>query len=135
MMAKRRLPGGPRKIEVAVMKANKGKIGKQFRAEAKAILATLEALSNEEAMRLESELAANGTTTISVGEGTNVQLDRDMVSWKMGEKTIHEETFRPHVIEPSFGIGRIIYAVMEHAFHIRADVDAEEDGKEKNLDH
>jgi len=29
--------------------------------------------------------------------------------------------YLPHVIEPSFGIGRIIYAVLEHGFWIRPD--------------
>lgn len=27
----------------------------------------------------------------------------------------------PHVIEPSFGIGRIIYSLLEHNFHIREE--------------
>jgi glycyl-tRNA synthetase len=30
-----------------------------------------------------------------------------------------EEKFIPHVIEPSFGIGRIIYSMLEHRFRIR----------------
>ena len=25
----------------------------------------------------------------------------------------------PNVIEPSFGIGRIMYSILEHTFHIR----------------
>lgn len=29
----------------------------------------------------------------------------------------------PHVIEPSFGIGRIMYAMLEHSFSARADDD------------
>ena len=27
----------------------------------------------------------------------------------------------PHVIEPSFGIGRIIYSLLEHNFHVREE--------------
>lgn len=27
----------------------------------------------------------------------------------------------PHVIEPSFGIGRIIYSLLEHCFHVRKE--------------
>ncbi len=30
-----------------------------------------------------------------------------------------EEKFIPNVIEPSFGLGRIIYAVFEHCFKMR----------------
>ena len=35
------------------------------------------------------------------------------------EQNVHEEKFFPSVIEPSFGIGRIVYCVMEHCFKVR----------------
>ena len=34
---------------------------------------------------------------------------------------MHEEKYIPHVIEPSFGIGRILYCVFEHCFKVRAE--------------
>ena len=30
-----------------------------------------------------------------------------------------EEKYIPNVIEPSFGIGRILYAIFEHSFKMR----------------
>lgn len=44
-----------------------------------------------------------------------------MVTVKTTEKTLHVEEIIPNVIEPSFGIGRIMYAVFEHNFFIRTD--------------
>ena len=35
-------------------------------------------------------------------------------------KTVMEEKYCPHVIEPSFGIGRIVYCIFEHCFKVRA---------------
>jgi len=35
------------------------------------------------------------------------------------KKNIQEEKFVPSVIEPSFGIGRILYAIFEHSFRMR----------------
>ncbi len=32
-----------------------------------------------------------------------------------------EEKYTPSVIEPSFGIGRIVYCVFEHCFRTRAE--------------
>lgn len=32
-----------------------------------------------------------------------------------------EEKYTPSVIEPSFGIGRIIYCIFEHCFKVRAE--------------
>jgi len=42
-----------------------------------------------------------------------------MVSFATETKTSQEEKYVPHVIEPSFGIGRIIYCVFEHCFRQR----------------
>ena len=134
-------PGGPRKVQMVQMKANKGRIGKQFRADAKSIMQALEGLSDEEALALEAKLQDAGSAELGIGDNNNqtVQLARDMVSWKQVEKMVHEETFRPSVIEPSFGIGRILYAIMEHAFYTREEEEeaqnaAEDKGKEKDAD-
>lgn len=37
------------------------------------------------------------------------------------EKTVHVEEFVPNVIEPSFGVGRILYSILEHNFKIRPE--------------
>eukprot|EP00064_Thunnus_orientalis_P019897 superscaffoldBa00005194_g20028 len=42
-----------------------------------------------------------------------------MVSVKRFQKTLHVEEIVPNVIEPSFGIGRIMYSIFEHSFHTR----------------
>ena len=41
------------------------------------------------------------------------------MAFELGEKTQHEEKYTPSVIEPSFGIGRIVYCIFEHCFKIR----------------
>ena len=35
------------------------------------------------------------------------------------KKNVQEEKFIPSVIEPSFGIGRVLYAIFEHSFKMR----------------
>ena len=68
--------------------------------------------------------------SFSVGEGDQAKefkLNADMIKFERIEKTIMEEKFIPHVIEPSFGLGRIMYCVFEHCFKIRED--AEHDAK------
>ena len=41
------------------------------------------------------------------------------MAFELGEKTQHEEKYTPSVIEPSFGIGHIVYCIFEHCFKIR----------------
>lgn len=42
-----------------------------------------------------------------------------MIPLKSYSKTVHVEEIVPNVIEPSFGIGRILYTLLEHTFKIR----------------
>ena len=39
-----------------------------------------------------------------------------MVTIRRYEKVMHVEEFVPSVVEPSFGIGRIMYALFEHRY-------------------
>lgn len=48
-------------------------------------------------------------------------LPKDLVSFEVNEKMAQEEKYTPSVIEPSFGIGRIVYCIFEHCFKIRPD--------------
>ena len=59
--------------------------------------------------------------TITTDEGKEFVLTREMISFTTETKVTQEEKFVPHVIEPSFGIGRIIYCVFEHCFRQRAE--------------
>jgi len=51
------------------------------------------------------------------------------------EKKIYGYNYTPAVIEPAFGIGRIIYSLLEHSYWIREDADEENDkDSEKSKD-
>merc|ERR1711879_967949 len=40
-------------------------------------------------------------------------------AFKKYQKTFHVEEFIPGVVEPSFGVGRVMYAIFEHNFKVR----------------
>lgn len=51
------------------------------------------------------------------------KLTRTMVpSFKREKKKVHVEEIIPSVIEPSFGIGRIFYALLENSFRSEIDI-------------
>lgn len=56
---------------------------------------------------------------LSTADGTKFKLSREMVTSKTFNKVVHVEEITPSVVEPSFGIGRIMYAVLEHNFMTR----------------
>lgn len=56
-------------------------------------------------------------------EKRDFEITKEMVNVTHEKKTIHTEDFTPAVIEPSFGIGRIMYSIFEHSFQIRSGDD------------
>jgi len=95
----------------------KGPLGKAFKKEAKAVTERLGALTLEEIEKMEAELEG-GMAALDLG-GSKVELSKEMVTVKRYQKTVHVEEIIPSVIEPSFGIGRVMYALFEHNFKVR----------------
>jgi glycyl-tRNA synthetase len=112
----------PREEDVVVVKANKGLMGKHFKGDNAAVVAALEELqaSIPAALALEAALAAGGSAPLPIEGGSKtVTLTRDMLSLAVERKKVSEKKYVPNVIEPSFGIGRIITGVFEHCFYVR----------------
>lgn len=59
-----------------------------------------------------------GLTLCKIGN-KEFQINKQMIPLNSYSKTVHVEEIVPNVIEPSFGIGRIIYTLLEHTFKIR----------------
>jgi len=94
----------PRKVERRRIIPNMGVLGKQYRQKAKAIFAALEFATP----------APEGADVTVDGETIHIPADlfevRDEVIDVRGEEVV------PHVIEPSYGIDRMCYAVLEQAY-------------------
>ncbi|OXB63806.1 hypothetical protein ASZ78_016212 [Callipepla squamata] len=134
--------------KTSYFEANKGAIGKAYKKDAKVVMEYLsmcdecyvtemEQLLNDKGieqgwqivLKLDS-FVSNGAKDVAKGEtelveftveteGKTFTLTKDMVTVKRFQKTLHVEEIVPNVIEPSFGIGRIMYTVFEHTFRIR----------------
>merc|ERR1719225_822755 len=116
LCAEKKLPA-PVTKDVTEIVPNKGPLGKAFKKEAKAVTDRLAGLDLDEITKMEAELES-GMASLSLGDST-VSLSKDMVAVKRYQKTVHVEEIIPSVIEPSFGIGRIMYALFEHNFKVR----------------
>lgn len=111
-------------------------IGKAFKKDAKAVTAHLTSLSAEELKALEAAAKAAGKASVSVG-GADFEIAAELIVCESKSETQHVEVFTPSVIEPSFGLDRILTAVYEHAFYVRDAKEGEaeeakpkEEGKE-----
>ena len=118
----------PKTIDVVEIVANKAAIGKAFKKEAKDILAAIAKMNQPEAidalMSFEESLKTKSEYHLEVMVNENATAFRlvpAMVEVKRYQKVVHVEEFVPNVIEPSFGIGRIMYSIFEHNFRVRSD--------------
>ncbi|XP_075070188.1 glycine--tRNA ligase [Mixophyes fleayi] len=108
----------PISVNVVQFDANKGAIGKAYKKDAKLVMEYLAICDACYVAEMEQLLEEKGEFTIET-EGKTFQLTKDMVSVKKFQKTLHVEEIVPNVIEPSFGLGRIMYTVLEHTFQVR----------------
>jgi len=99
----------PVKREKLVIKPDMKALGPRFKGQAKAVADALKAMNVE-------ELKGNdGPIKVQLGSET-VEIDRSLVSYETVTEEIRGEELIPHVIEPSFGIDRIIYTIMDHSY-------------------
>jgi glycyl-tRNA synthetase len=104
----------PREVETERVRARHKALGPAFKGRAKAVAAALEAVSP-------SEVRDGRLTVIADGEET-VLTDEYFEVVKVTEKAAGERVV-PHVIEPSHGLDRIFYSVLEHAYAHDAEKD------------
>jgi glycyl-tRNA synthetase len=74
--------------------------------------------TNEQLLELKANLEAlEGDATYNLETGsTSYPLSSEHVSVRMREHKITGIKYIPSVIEPSFGLGRILYSLLEHAY-------------------
>lgn len=122
MVAKETLPEVVEE-EFVVAKLTKKAIAAALKADVPAVVAALEELAAErgdEALALGAALARDGAAPLALpGSGKTVTVTKEMVSFAKETRRVQERKYVPNVIEPSFGIGRILTGVWEHVFYTR----------------
>ncbi|MFW5922054.1 MAG: glycine--tRNA ligase [Halodesulfurarchaeum sp.] len=109
----------PRTVERATVDPDMGALGPEYGSKAADIAAALEALAENEPDAFEGE-------TVSVElEGETVEIPVEQTGFAVEEVTERGEHKTPHVIEPSMGIDRAVYAVLVHAYD-EDEIDGEE---------
>ncbi|KAK2760029.1 hypothetical protein FQN54_002765 [Arachnomyces sp. PD_36] len=110
----------PLKIDEWQIEIDKKKLGPKFRSEAKAVESALEALGQTERESLVAVLEKEGVVSVDIGS-RKVEVDKDLLSIVRRTRIEDVREYTPNVIEPSFGIGRILYSLLEHVYWHRPD--------------
>ena len=109
----------PVKESREVLKPDGAVIGPAFRERASDVSAALSELK---------DLPERIPFTLSLADGTTVEIEEGMVTRVLEESTVSGEYFTPHVIEPAFGIDRIIWHILDHNY-----LESEKDGDEYTI--
>ncbi|KAJ2778545.1 Glycine--tRNA ligase 1, mitochondrial [Coemansia javaensis] len=113
----------PLVYEKLVCVPNSKVFGPRLRRAAAAVERHLAALPEAELAALRDALVRDGRATVTLAgtaaDGAH-EITADMVAIEKQTITEHVRVYTPNVIEPSFGIGRILHALIEHSYSVRA---------------
>ncbi|KAI8913173.1 hypothetical protein BC831DRAFT_490331 [Entophlyctis helioformis] len=113
--------------DALLLDINKSKFGPAFKKNAKAVQGYFEALQlgsedewdEDKLAELDAKLKADGKIQVTGTDGNEYTVTSDMIKIYRKNIKISVREYTPNVIEPSFGIGRILYALLEHSYYTR----------------
>ncbi|XPS99291.1 Glycine--tRNA ligase [Ascochyta lentis] len=116
----------PLKVEEWVCDIEKKKFGPKFKKDGKTVENAIEALTQDLREKLSLDLEKEGKIVIDVpgvGDG-KVEVPKELITIEKRTRVENVREYTPNVIEPSFGIGRIVYALCEHVYWTREQDEA-----------
>ncbi|ODV60527.1 glycine--tRNA ligase [Ascoidea rubescens DSM 1968] len=106
-------------VELSIQKKN---FGPKFRKDGSKVENWLLKRTEEDLIKLQKELNENGKIKFNVPTiDYDIELDKNFIDIQKVTRKEHIREYTPNVIEPSFGLGRIIYCVYEHQFWARSE--------------
>lgn len=118
----------PKVIEEWEIDIEKKKFGPFYKKDGKVVEAAVLATTQEQREKLAKDLAETGKIVVDVpgvGDG-KVEVGKDLIKIEFRKRTENVREYVPNVIEPSFGIGRILYSLIEHCYWTRASEGGDE---------
>ena len=97
----------PRNEARDVLAPNGASLGPAFKDRAGDVMEALQNLT---------EIPESIPFELNLADGSTARITDDMVTRRSEEVTLHGEWFTPHVIEPAFGIDRIIWHILDHCY-------------------
>ena len=109
-----------------VIELDKKKFGPFFKKDGKTVEAAVQAIPQEKREALAKDLESNGKIVVDV-EGVadgKVEISKDLiVALERRTRVQNTREYTPNVIEPSFGLGRVLYALLEQNYWTRTNAD------------
>lgn len=101
----------PKKVKKTIVTPNFSKFGPIFKGDSPKIQTAINQANPEEIIK---SIEENGKYIVELDK--TYEIDEDLLIIEEIEEEINGEKIIPHVIEPSFGIDRIVYCTLLHSF-------------------
>ncbi|QKF94238.1 class II glycyl-tRNA synthetase [Fadolivirus algeromassiliense] len=105
------------------VKLDMKQVSSRYKELASKILQYYNNLSQNDIQNIKNSLVKDDDTTYVCIDDTICVLTKDMIRIEEEKKSTTFEEYIPHVIEPSFGIDRLIYSIFEQNFWARENDD------------
>ncbi len=109
----------PKVVERATVDPDMSYLGPEFGGDAGAVVEALETLAERDRAAFDGE-----TVAVDLEDETH-EIPVERCGFSVDEETIAGEHVLPNVVEPSFGVDRLVYTVLHHAYR-EDEVDGEE---------
>ncbi len=109
----------PKTVERATVDPDMSYLGPEFGGDAQRVVSELERLAERD-----RSLFTGETIELAIDDETH-EIPVDKTGFAVEEQTEAGEHVTPHVVEPSFGVDRLVYTVLHHAYS-EDEVDGEE---------
>ncbi len=100
----------PRTVERATVDPDMAYLGPEFGADAEAVADALADLAERDPSAFDAD-----SVTVEV-DGTDHEVPAERANFRVEEVTENGEHVVPHVVEPSFGVDRLVYTLLDHAY-------------------
>ncbi|WP_435063408.1 glycine--tRNA ligase [Halobaculum sp. EA56] len=100
----------PKTVERATVDPDMATLGPEFGGDAGAVADALGTLAERDPDAFDAD-----EVEVEV-DGETYAVDSDVANFSVEEVTENGEHVTPHVVEPSFGVDRIVYTLIEHAY-------------------
>lgn len=114
----------PKNVTVTKPSFNMKKFGPTFKGDSPK---AKEILENTDSNVIKEAFDKDGVFSFSIGEN-KYEIDQSFVKFETKEEQIRGDRIIPHVIEPSYGIDRIIYSTLLHSY----TADETEEGEKRS---
>ena len=114
----------PKTVERATVDPDMSVLGPEFGGDAAAVADALEALAGRDPGAFDGETVSVEIGDEETGDPRTVAVDADVANFSVEEVTESGEHITPHVVEPSFGVGRTVQTLLAHAYR-EDEVDGE----------